>query len=152
MTECYDVGKEKIRFSYIVGSLYIIFGGLQGISATAVIDIFLVPGSIMGVFVLTVIGSTFIFGGRELEHGVPEGVSFIVVGVMLSLLFGILYLLVMGADSISAYIIESDDFQDWTLLDGLRPELYLSLLSVYGFLRWRDEFAMDEGLKLEAMD
>lgn len=144
MTECYDTGKEKVTFSLILGSLYILFGILQAIASTGIVDILLVPGNIMGTFVLTVIGSVFLFGHKELEEGINEGVAYIVVGIMLSLIFGALYLLVMGADAVSAYILSSEDFQDWTPLDDLRPELYLSFLSVFGYYRWRDEFSMEE--------
>ncbi len=93
MTECYDSGKEKITFSLILGFLYILFGILQAVASTGVVYIFLVPGNIMGTFVLIVIGSVFLFGHKELEEGISEGVAYIVVGIMLSLIFGALYLL-----------------------------------------------------------
>ena len=149
MTECYDTGREKINFALITGSLYILFGVLQGITATGFVEIPLVPGSFMGVFVLVVIGSVFLFGYKELKDGIAGGVAFIVVGIMLSIIFGVLYLLVMGADSISAYVLSSDDFSNWTPLDDLRPELYLSLLSLYGYRKWKGEFSMEEPIKLE---
>lgn len=151
MTECYDTGKEKIAFALVTGSLYIVFGVLQAVASSGSIDIPLVPGSIMGAFVLIVIGSVFLFGHKELKEGIADGVAFIVVGIMLSIIFGILYLLVMGADSVSAYIISSEDFHDWTPLDDLRPELYLSLLSIYGYSKWKDEFSEEDAIKLEEM-
>lgn len=144
MTECYDIGKEKTNFALIAGSLHLLFAALQGVAATGFVDIPLVPGNAMGVFVLTVLGLVFIFGYRELEQGIPEGVSFIVVGIMLSLIFGVLYLLVLGADAVSAYVVKAENFEDWTVMDGIRPEIYLSLISLYGYLRWKDEFSSVE--------
>ncbi len=149
MTECYDTGREKINFALVTGSLYILFGVLQGIAATGFVEIPLVPGSFMGVFVLVVIGSVFLFGYKELKDGIAGGVAFIVVGIMLSIIFGALYLLVMAADSISAYVLSSDDFSNWTPLDDLRPELYLSLLALYGYRKWKGEFSAEEPIKLE---
>ena len=149
MTECYDAGKEKLTFTLVTGGLYIFTGILQALTGSGLVSLPLFPGSFMGAFVLIVIGSVFIFGHRELSESNPEGQAFIVVGILLSILFGILYLLVIGADSISAYILKSDDFDDWTLLDDIRPELYLSLLSIWGYLKWKDEFSMDESIPLD---
>ena len=149
MTECYDTGREKVTFALVTGILYILFGVLQAVAATGYIEIPLVPGNVMGAFVLVVIGSVFLFGYRELKDGIAGGVAFIVVGIMLSVIFGMLYLLVMGADTISAYVLSSEDFQDWTPLDDLRPELYLSLLSVYGYFKWREEFSMEAPIPLK---
>ena len=149
MTECYDSGKEKLTFTLVTGVLYIFAGILQALVGAGLFTLPLVPGSIMGAFVLIVIGSVFLSGHRELSRSDPEGQAFIFVGILLSILFGILYLLVMGADTISAYLLGSEDFEDWTVFDDLRPELYLALLSVYGYFRWKDEFDMDEGIKLE---
>ena len=149
MTECYDTGREKVMFALVTGILYILFGVLQAVAATGYIEIPLVPGNIMGAFVLVVIGLVFLFGYKELKDGIAGGVAFIVVGIMLSVIFGVLYLLVMGADTISAYVLSSEDFQDWTPLDDLRPELYLSLLSVYGYFKWREEFSMEAPIPLK---
>ena len=149
MTECYDTGREKVMFALVTGILYILFGVLQTVAATGFIGIPLVPGNIMGAFVLVVIGLVFLFGYKELKDGIAGGVAFIVVGIMLSVIFGVLYLLVMGADTISAYVLSSEDFQDWTPLDDLRPELYLSLLSVYGYFKWREEFSMEAPIPLK---
>lgn len=148
MTECYDSGKQKLTFALVTGALYIATGILQALAGAGLFTLPLIPGSIMGSFVLIVIGSVFLFGRKELSESNPEGEAFIVVGILLSILFGILYLLVMGADAISAYVLSSEDFGDWTLLDDLRPELYLALLSVFGYLKWKDEFTMDEGIVL----
>lgn len=149
MTECYDTGREKVTFALVTGIMYVLFGVLQTVAATGFIDIPLVPGNIMGALVLVVIGSVFLFGYKELKEGIAGGVAFIVVGIMLSVIFGVLYLLVMGADTISAYVLSSEDFQNWSPLDDLRPELYLSLLSVYGYFMWRDEFSMEEPIPLK---
>jgi hypothetical protein len=149
MTECYDAGKEKLTFALVTGSLYIVTGILQALTGAGLFSLPLLPGSIMGAFVLIVIGSVFIFGHRELAESNPEGQAFIVVGILLSIIFGILYLLVLSADMLSAYVLESDDFSDWTIMDDLRPELYLSLLAVWGYLKWKDEFSMEEAIPLD---
>jgi len=136
-----DIG-QKISFSIIVGLLYLLFGILQLIASVGLADIPLVPGNAIGVLVLIVIGAVFLEGYRELTEGTIEGISYVYVGILLSMAFGILYLLVLGADALSAYVLELDDFEDWTLVDGMRPELYLSVLPLIGYLKWRKEFEL----------
>ena len=141
MNEYSDTGHEKITFTFVAGTLYILFGILQAIAATGLAEIPLVPGNAIGVFVLFVIGIVFLFGYKELKEGIPDGIAYLFVGILLSLIFGILYLLVMGADVLSAYILKSEDFENWTLLDDVRPELYLAFLSLISYLRWKNEFS-----------
>jgi len=143
MTECYGPLKEKMTFSLITGALYIVFGILQAIAATGLVDIPLVPGNAMGVLVLVVIGATFLFGYNELNQGINEGVAYLMVGIVLSLIFGLLYVLVLSADAVSAYVVGSEDFEEWTIIDGIRPELYLAFLSLFAFFRWRDDISLD---------
>ena len=150
-TEINDKNQEKMKFGLIIGIIYVMFGILQAIATTGLLDIPLVPGNAIGVLVLFVIGAVFLSGYRELKDGIPEGISFIHVGIMLSLVFGIIYCLVMGADAFEAYVLGNEDFEDWTFVDGLRPELYLALLSLMGFFKWRDEFT-DENENLIKSD
>lgn len=149
MTECFDAGRQKLTFAFTMGVLYVITGLLQALAGAGLLSLPLFPGSFMGALVLLVIGSVFLFGHRELADAHPEGQAFIVVGILLSLMFGVLYMLVLGANALSAHVLKSEDFEDWTLLDGLRPELYLSILSLFGYLKWRDEFTADDGIPLE---
>jgi len=135
---------DKKTFALTVGGIYIFMGILQAIASTGVVDIFLVPGNVIGVMVLFVIGGIFLSGYKELDEGIAEGISFIYVGILISILFGIIYLLVMGADALEAYLIRSEDFEGWTPLDDMRPELYLAVLSLFGLFRWKDEFSLKD--------
>lgn len=131
---------QKMTFTLIAGLLYVIFGILQFIAITGVVEIPLVPPNTIGVMVLLVIGAVFLEGYRELSEGNSEGVAYVHVGIMLSIAFGILYLLVLGADTFSAYILELEDFEEWTIMDDMRPEFYLGFLSLAGYFMWKDDF------------
>ena len=144
LDEINDENQEKMKFGFITGIIYVMFGVLQATAATGLLDIPLVPGNAISVLVLFVIGAIFLSGYRELKDGIPEGIAFIHVGIMLSLVFGIIYCLVMGANAFEAYVLENEDFEDWTFVDGLRPELYLAFLSLIGFFRWKDEFTDED--------
>ena len=84
----------------------------------------------------------FFYGVKELNDGLREGVAYIYVGIFLSLGFLVLYLLVMGADMLSAYGLNNQNFIGWTPIDNLKPGLYLAILPLIGFLIWRHKFTL----------
>jgi hypothetical protein len=140
--------RDKMMFALVVGILYVIFGIIQflgglGLSAEW-IDMLLIPPDLFGGAIVVLIGAIFLYGVKELKNGIREGVSYVYVGILFSLGFFIVYLLIMGADAISAYGLGSEDFIDWTPLDDMRPAIYLGLLSLLGFLVWRNKFTMNK--------
>ena len=141
-----------MNFGLLVGSAYILFALLQAVVSLGLADIPLIPSAPVGVLVLLILGAVFLSGYRELGEGVEEGVAHIHVGILLSLIFGLLYLLILGADALEAYVIKNEDFADWTLIEGLRPELYLALLSLVGLYKWRDELSLGEILQSAKME
>jgi len=143
-----DVTEEKLIFGLVAGSAYVLFGVLQALVCIGVVALPFVPGEPVGVLVLLVLGAVFLSGYRELREGTDEGVAHIHVGLLLSLLFGVLYLLILGADALEAYLLGSEDFEGWTPLDGMRAELYLALLSLIGIYIWRDEFSFKDFLQI----
>jgi len=150
MTECFGGMEGKANFALLAGTLYILFGVLQGVVLLNIVNLPLIPGNAMSIPILLIIGLVFIFGYREMMEGIPEGISFVYVGIMLSLIFCGLYLLVLAAHSFSTYLLKSEDFQDWTFMDGIRPEIYLAALSVWAYFRWKDDFIHDQSsIKIE---
>ncbi len=143
MTGSSKENRQKMMFGLIVGVAYLLFAVLQFIAALG-IEIPLVPGSFVGTLVLAVLGGVFLFGYKELNMGISEGLAYIHVGIMLSLLFGVIYLLVMLGDLMEAYLIGSEDYEDYTPLDSLRPELYLALLALAGYFKWPETVSLKE--------
>ena len=132
------------RFALLIGSCYLFVAVLQFLVLAGVFEIPLVPAEPMGAVVLTVFGLVFLSGYHELNDGVEDGVAHVYVGVLISLIFGVLYLLVLGADAMEAWLIGNEDYSDWSLMDGLRPEIYLSLLSLSGAWWFRKELKLEE--------
>lgn len=133
-------------FSLVTGCIYLVFGGLQVIAGlgfnSEIIDLLLVPSDILGGFVLLIIGTVFIFGFKELYNDIAEGVSFVYVGILISLAFAGMYVLIMAGNAFGAYVIQSENFRDWAPLDSLKPSIYLSVLSVYGYYSWKDRIPL----------
>ena len=143
-----DVTEEKLIFGLVAGSAYMLFGVLQALVCVGVVEIPFVPAEPVGVFVLLILGAVFLSGYRELREGTDEGVAHVHVGLLLSLLFAVLYLLILGADALEAYLLKNEDFAGWTPSDGIRPELYLALLSLMGLYRWKDVFSFKDILQI----
>lgn len=138
--------KNKMAFALMVGIIYILFGIIQMIVGlgleSGITDALLIPADIFGGCVLLVIGAIFLYGYKELKAGTNDGVAFIYFGILLSLVFVVIYLLIMGADALCTYGLGMEDLESWTPLDDVKPGLYLGILALMGFLAWKDKFTL----------
>lgn len=133
-------------FSLAAGCIYLVFGVLQVIASlgfnSELTASLLIPSDTLGGFVLMIIGSVFIFGFKELYNNIDEGVSFLYVGILISLVFAGMYVLIMIGNAFGAYVIQSENFKNWVPLDDLKPSIYLSVLSVYGYYLWKEKIPL----------
>ncbi|MHC1597298.1 MAG: hypothetical protein ACXQT3_03165 [Methermicoccaceae archaeon] len=137
--------RDKKVFGAIAGGLYVAVGLIQlfvglgyGSWWTAAL---LIPADAVGGMILILIGAVFLFGFKELSAGINEGVAYIYVGVMLALVFTTIHLLIMGADVLEAYVIQSEDFLGWTPLDDMKPVIYLGVLPLMAAFAWKDKLS-----------
>jgi hypothetical protein len=146
-------------FSVICGSLYIILGLLQMASGAGRIligtdfsiplaGILLVPADLIGAFVLLLIGTVFIYGVMEMRSGIYEGISYAYVGILLSLIFAIIYLLVSTGNMLEAYLLKNVEFAGWTPLSDMRPGIYLAILPLFAYIKWKDFFEPISGTNI----
>ena len=144
--EVSNENKGKMVFGLIVGLIYTIFAILQILNGFGLgfdfMDTLMIPADVFGGLVLLVIGSIFIYGFKEMNAGINEGVAFVYFGILMSLVFVAIYLAIMGADALSWYGLGLEDLEGWTPLDDVNPGLYLGLLSILGLLAWKDKFTM----------
>lgn len=137
--------KYETAFGLIVGPLYIIFGFIQlavGLGySSGWTDALYIPKDIIGSLILVLLGAIFLYGVKELNEGTDEGVSFVYVGIFLALLWVVVYLLVMSASALEAYMLKSEDFEEWVPADDMKPGIYLGILPLIGFLAWRHKFS-----------
>ncbi len=138
--------KGKMFFGLTAGIIYILFAVMQILNGLGLgldfMDTLMIPADVFGGFVLLVIGSIFIYGFKEMNSGIHEGVAFVYFGILMSLVFVIIYLAIMGANALSWYGLGLEDMEGWTPLHDMKPGLYLGLLSLLGLLAWKDKFAM----------
>jgi hypothetical protein len=137
--------KNQYYYSTIVGILFILFGIIQILVSLNLFgilgEILNVPKDIIGSFILILLGLIFLYGVYETQHGVREGVAYTYVGIMLSLFFMGIYLLILII-SIIEFIINSDFSSiPEIIMSEFKPIIYLGLLSVVGIIIWRKKFS-----------
>ena len=147
MKRSYD--NKEIVFAALGGVLYVLFGLLHIVEGlgidTGMAGFLFIPGDILGGFCLIVIGAVFLKGLKEMLQGINAGVSFLYVGILMSLIFMAVYLLIMGGNLLDSFIVP-DDYEGWNVMETFRPGIYLGLLSFVGILYWKDRFSLNEVL------
>jgi hypothetical protein len=159
----------KFWFAIIASVLYCFFGLMQiaaGLGISGIEGFLFISADIMGGFILLVIGTIFIFGVKEINSGIREGVSYVYVGIVIALLLSGIYLLILGGNAFGEAIgpvlesdeepaeesaSESDSTEDmasegegdsWSAWDDMKPIIYLGVLPLFGFLFWRNKFTL----------
>ena len=112
----FDIKKGKVIgiYAFLIAIFYLIIG---------IIEIFdridLVKRDIFGGLALFVISATYFASIKETLRGEYKGLSFIIGGIFLSSIFGILYILILFANWLE-HIIGKSNFSLY-----LRPEIIL---------------------------
>ena len=136
-------------FALLAGILYAITGLIQIVAGfgleIGLTDALFIPADIFGGFILLVIGSVFLFGVKELNEGLNEGVAYVYVGIILALVFAGIYVLVIGANALEAYVILSDDFEGWTPLDDMKPGIYIAIIPLIAYFSWKSKMSLARG-------
>lgn len=151
--------KGKMLFALIMGCGYALIGMIQSVTGIlkalseasgsaytghVLADILFIPPDIIAGIILILIGSVFLYGASEIRSGVREGIAYIYVGILLSLIFAGIYVLAATGDLLEAYLLKNEDYIGWSVLDALRPEIYLGVLSLLTYLKWKDSFEVGD--------
>lgn len=131
-------------YAITLGVVYVIVGaveftsGLWNLVSPGITVSFLgVPIDLFGGFATLVMGATY-FGAVPILKGKHGSLGFVLIGTLLSAIFGVLYLLIVGADGFGT-LLASWEGEEWTwewLTSGsagpglLRPEIWLFFASL----------------------
>ncbi len=130
-------------FALLISLLYIFLGSMhiaEGMGAdTGLAAVLFVSADMLGGLCLLVIGVVFFYGFRELNSGIEEGIAFVYVGMIMSLVFMLVYALV-GAGTLMDSFLLPEDYTGWHISDQLRPGAYLGIPVLVAFLVWKDRF------------
>jgi hypothetical protein len=163
----------KFWFAIIAAILYCFFGLMQvaaGLGVSAIEGFLLISADLMGGFILLVVGAIFMFGVKEMNSGISEGVSYVYVGIVIALLLSGIYVLILGGNAFGEAIgpvleggeeveevaeevlpaeedtiledEEAEEEESWSAWDDMKPIIYLGILPLFGFLFWRNRFTL----------
>jgi len=129
-------------FGALLAAAYLVFGTLEvlggiGYDGERLGDLY-VQGGIMDGLVLLVIGAVFAFGWKERDD--PS--VFPLMGISLGTIFLVIYLVLMGANLLSLLMFGSEHVDGWTIADGMRPGIYLGVISALGGVVWRKRLSL----------
>jgi len=100
-----------------------------------IIDI-IKPDIFLGIC-MALIGAVFLVGVKPLFQNKDEGVSFLVGGSLLSIGYGIIYLLIMLAHG-AMFLLGNEDFLTWNILSDFSPAIWYALLAIPGgIITWQ---------------
>ena len=138
--------KEKMIFAALFGILYMVLGIAMIASAAipAIAELtgaYRIPAEPAGGFVLCVIGAVFVFACHELARNSADGPAFLIIGMVLSVVFGLVALISLGAQGIEVMIFGEGESWDPALL--IVPMLYLAFGPVAGLFVWGRSFLAD---------
>jgi hypothetical protein len=137
--------KHIVTYAIILGFIYTVFGAVE--FTLGIYNLFtpidnasflgVAPADVFGGFAALVIGASYL-SAMSLLKGVRESLGFILVGMLLSAVYGVIYLLIVCADGFRA-LLASLEGEAWTwewLMRGsagtgfLRPEIWLFFISL----------------------
>lgn len=146
-----NVGKGTAVYSLSLGLTYLIFGLLElsfGLDQAWNLDWLqwnvssaLIYPDMFGGCMLIIIGVVFLFGVSLQRHGNQEGISFLVVGTILAMVFFVVHMAIMASHAIgySVYHVTPEpyadpvaDWAEWSWLDDLRPAIWLFVFALPG--------------------
>ncbi|AKB52527.1 hypothetical protein MSBRW_3274 [Methanosarcina barkeri str. Wiesmoor] len=141
--------KNLTYFTLLWGVMYMILGLLQALKGAKLLpddflSVNLLPPELAGGLVLALVGAVYLYGTLEFSKGSFEGRAYAYVGIVLSILFGIIYFLTFAADLSNAWVLFAEGFEQWTPLVDFKPALYLGLLSVVVYAGWKKEFRLQD--------
>ncbi len=136
--------------SLIWGLFYLAAGSVQllkgiGILPEPFISSSLMPPAIAGGLVMLVVAAVFLFGFLKISKDTVEGHAFAYAGILLGMVFGAVYFLDLLADMFNFYILASEDYAGWKLIDSFKPALYLGILSLIVYAGFKNTFVSTSG-------
>lgn len=146
--------REKMLFAALTGFLYILAGSIQFILSiysmfdgnsinsleSTAFGLLFAPSDLMGSLVLVLIGSIFLYGLMELRGGLKEGIAYVYVGILISLIFTTVHTLMMTGNWMESYLLNDPEMIGWGFSEDFRPAIYLGILSLCGYFLWRKDF------------
>jgi len=90
------------------------------------------PDIIMGI-ILSIIGMIFLSGINDMLKNKDEGIGHLVVGSILALGFGVIYILIFFAHG-AMFLLANEEYLTWNPISDFGPVIWYAFLAIPGFL------------------
>ncbi|TFF92759.1 hypothetical protein EU546_07215 [Candidatus Thorarchaeota archaeon] len=144
-----DIIRNALPLSWVLGLLYLITGVLQVGISIGLLPVVMGMTDLLGAILLLVVSAVFMTGIKHLRKGEREGVSFLVVGIIIAGLVCGVQLVIIGTGALG-WFLGFEDWSGWTLQQNLTPSVWLFLLTlgVLGISHLSKRFGKTEMQKL----
>lgn len=127
-------GKMIASYAGLIGSFNIVFGLLEMINGFGLTDLYSIPSDVVGGLMLILIGSIFLRGITELSQAKISGISYILVGGLMTITYIWINILILGAKWIE-FLLKKEEFTNWSWQHSFKPEIwFLSVLIIPALL------------------
>ena len=141
-----EITGTKKLFALVAGLSYGVLGILQVLAGAGMgsdgMASFNITGGIIDGCMLLVASAVFLAGARRMLAGDAAGEAFLNVGIMLSLLYAAVYVLLFAGDLLMAYAIGSEDYAGWAPAEGIAPAIYAAVLPLLGYAAWKERIGL----------
>lgn len=128
------LGQAVAVYSALIGLLYVSFGIMEmhlgfGFNLgfiSSISEPAFMRGDVFAGAMLVITGIVYLTGIRLQLRGVREGLSFLMVGALLSAVLFSLHMAIMGSNALG-YALGFEDWTDWMWIDDIRPGMWLFL-------------------------
>jgi len=126
-----SVGTRALTAAYaaLIGVVYVAAGLLEMMNGLGIGQLATIPSDVFGGLMLIFIGGIFLRSVGELRQGRAGGMSYLLVGALMTVIYSVLYILILSANGVE-YLLGSEEFLEWTWLDDFRLEIWLPLIAV----------------------
>lgn len=125
-------------YSSIIGIIYVMVGLAAMSNSLGLSEFNYIPTDLFGGLMLIFIGGIFLRTIKETGKEQYNGLSFLLVGIIMAVIYSGLYIAALGADALS-FVLGSEDFEEWAPLNDFRIEIWLPLITIPGMLVLKDK-------------
>ena len=118
-------------YSLMAAGAYLLVGLVEVLNGVGILDLAMIPADIAEGLAFLVIASLYVAGVVKRSQGEQESLPYVLVGSLLATVVFGLYMSVVGANGLG-YLLQFEDWLEWTWLDDLRPGIWLFPIALPG--------------------
>lgn len=124
-----NLNKNALMLALVLGGAYLVTGIVQMGVSLGLLPQITGMTDFLGGLLLVVVASVFLTGVRPIRGGKREGVSFVVVGIMIAGLICAVQLVIIGTGTLG-WLLGYEDWSDWKVQQYFTPSIWLFVITL----------------------